>query len=314
MALTPTNFFIQGAPLPANFTGDPQEFFNAILDRMRIVSAIGQTTFIIGDVKPSSNQGPWLKGGTQWWVWDEDEADYVPLDISESFNLYVVQVDEPDGTDPDTPPFWIRITVDNRVSGIFYWFNGSWQPLFAFGVGTTAERPVNPIDYEKYYDTDIECQIWWERGQWRTVHGSVGDVKFVTWDTQAEAILRNPGWELLGTGTTSNVNWRGRALVQAAADKGGTPVFSMSTAAGITQRAVEDVFGEEEHTLTVDEMPTHSHHYTTNSSASKDGDGASAWNQPDSGTSTEFDVDDEGGDDPHNNVQPSLALFCLRKG
>lgn len=310
--LTPTNLFLQAAPLPQDFRGDPQQFFDAIVDRLRIVSAVGLTTFVVGDVKPSSNQGPWLKGGTQWWVWDEDEADYVPLDITESLNIFAVSETEPT-IDADSPPFWVRVTADNRVNGMFFLWNGSWQPLFNFSTGTTAERPANPIDFEKFYDTDIECQIWFERGQWRTVHGSVGDVKYVSWPTQSDALARNPGWELLGTGATSNVNWRGRVLSQAASDQGGSPAFSMVTAAGITPRAAGDLFGSETHTLITDEIPSHQHHYSTNRGAGTDGDGAAAWNQPDAGAPAEFDVDAEGGDQPHNNVQPCLALFCLRK-
>lgn len=312
MPLNPTNLFIQGAPLPPDFDGTPQEYFEAMLKRMRIVTPQGIVFFVTGSVKPSSDEGPWLKNGTQWWVWDDDAADYVPLDISASLPpLFFLQEDEPEsGVDTG---LWFRINSTlNRVTGAFIWLGNEWKPLFG-NTGTTAERPSNPANLERYYDTDIQCEIWWERGQWRTVAGTVGDVKFVTWPTAEEAMTRNPGWEILGTGDSNNANWRGRAITQATKNFGTSPTTDLGVGAGITKRAQGDLFGAEEHTLTVDELPSHQHSYTTNRSLSADGDGGAGWNQPDSAASSTFNVDATGGDQPHNNIPPSLALWTLRK-
>ena len=132
MALNPTNLVLQAAPLPATFTGDPNAFFRAMIERCRIMSASGTSFFIISDVEPTSNQGPWLKGGTQWWVWSNVLNKYVPLDVSESETKWY----QTGSTVPvvQDPPLWLRTTGGTTVIGPaqgqpvgWYLFNGtSW--------------------------------------------------------------------------------------------------------------------------------------------------------------------------------------------
>lgn len=65
-------------------------------------------------------------------------------------------------------------------------------------------------------------------------------------------------------------------------------------------------YGEDEHTLTIDEMPAHTH--TGGSSTGTTFDGI------DSGGVNSDDVTDStGGDQPHNNVQPTLFLNFIIK-
>lgn len=108
--LQDTNLLIVASQLPPTFAGDPNFFFRSILERMKIVSASGTAFFVVSDLEPSSNQGPWLKGGTQWWVWDEQLKRYVPLDISESETKWF----QVGSTTPATadPPVWLKTTED----------------------------------------------------------------------------------------------------------------------------------------------------------------------------------------------------------
>jgi len=110
MAFQNTNLVIQGSQLPAKFKGKPNDLFREMLARMRIVSPSGTSFFVTSDVEPSGNQGPWLKGGTQWWVWDSNLKRYVPLDISES-ETHWFQVG---ATTPTTanPPLWLKTTAN----------------------------------------------------------------------------------------------------------------------------------------------------------------------------------------------------------
>lgn len=130
MSLNPTNFLIQASPLPATFVGDPNAFFRAMVERMRIVSPTGVSTFVISDVQPQSNQGPWLKGGTQWFVWSEDLKTYVPLDISQSETHWF----QTGSTIPTTtePPVWLKTTSGTTQLGTgegtpvgWYLYNGT---------------------------------------------------------------------------------------------------------------------------------------------------------------------------------------------
>lgn len=330
-----TNLVVQAAPLPPNFRGTPQQFFEAIVDRMEIVSPFGFTYFISGPNKPSSNQGPWLKDGTQWWVWSDDAADYIPLDITESQKpVYVVAKVDPDTiivADPDNgivgyrgdpvgwkavdgPNLWFRKANSGlTIDGIFFYINGKWQSLLAT-TGATNERPDNPVPFERFYDTTISAEIWWERGQWRTVSGSLGDVKFVSWLTGQEALDHNPGWEILGTGETENTAWHGCVIGQATKDSSGAVTQLSVNAPNVTEHSAGSVVGAETHVLTVDEMPVHRHGpATATHAANMGGDGIALHN-----TDLQAAVDsnwtaDEGGDQAHSLVQPTLFLFALRK-
>lgn len=122
MALQNTNLLIQGSVLPATFKGTPNDLFVAMLQRMKIVSPSGQSFFIISDTEPSSNLGPWLKNGRQWWIFDSELKRYVPIDISASEKIWFqISVDVPATAEP---PLWLRVAADgNPVS--WNWWNGA---------------------------------------------------------------------------------------------------------------------------------------------------------------------------------------------
>lgn len=313
---TKTNLFLELAPLPPNFDGTPQEFAQALVERLRIVAPFGLTNFVIGGSKPTSNQGPWLKDGVQWWVWSDTEADYVPQDLTASAAVpYVITSVEPPTF---TPAVWIEVNgthfinihtaVDNGAGGL------RWEP-FRNKSGTTAQRPADPFEFERYYDETIETEIWFERGAWRTTSGVRGDVKYVSWATSTEALARNPGWEILGTGETNNTAWRGRALSQATKDT--IPGEDLDVSSGISEHAPGDTFGAETHTLTTAQIPAHTHTFDLEVTGAPDGankyaDWESSANatpaQPAAGV-----TQSTGGGEAHNNLGPRLALWCLRK-
>jgi hypothetical protein len=249
MSLQNTNLIISAAKLPPTFKGTPQEWLDEFTKRLRILSPSGIITISTSDTEPSSNVGPWLKGGTQWWVFDDETKRYIPLDISASeTRWYWIGPTVPEDT---VPPLWLKTTATptdaspvpgNAVS--WYLFNGTaWVPFNSIPLsGPTSGRPASPQDFLQYFDTDISTLIHWERGQWRTVAGTPGDIKPVAFSTLTEALTFNPGWSLLGV---SNRTIRGRYLVQAAKDSGGTPETVVTTDPGVPQRAVLEVFGED---------------------------------------------------------------------
>lgn len=257
MALNPTDLRIQSAPLPQDFEGSPQALFTAMIERMKIVSPSGSATFVTGDTMPTSNVGPWLRGGTQWWVFDVDSGTYVPLDIEESEKLpFFLGPTDPGTPSGDDPLVWLK-TSGNRAIEWYGWTGSEWRVVGHSSVsGPTSERPTAPEDLEEYFDTDINVLIHWERSAWRTVSGSPGDVKQVTATILADALEVNPGWQLLGISTQSQ---RGRVLGMAVKDPGGAPAASYATDSGITARYAGEEYGEETHVLTSDEIESHSH-------------------------------------------------------
>lgn len=252
-----TNLVIVSAPLPADFKGTPQEFYSAMVERMEIQSPAGTSFFIIGDVEPASNQGPWLKNGDKWYVWSDTLGRYVPADITDSLpSFFVVSDTTPANPGTDDALIWLK-TFSDRVLGWYFWNGITWRPGGNTPPsGPTSERPSVPQDLEQFFDTDINTLIHWERGAWRTVSGTPGDVKFVTTSILADAITANPGWEYLGETTQA---WRGRVLGVASKDPGGSPVASYLTDAGITQQESRAVAGEETHILTSTETEQHTH-------------------------------------------------------
>lgn len=257
MALNRTGLVIVAAPLPPDFCGTLQEFYAAMVERFQILSPSGIAFFSQGDVLPASDVGLFLLGGTQLFVFDANLGQYVPLDISQSETPdFFVGPNDPGPPPPEGPVFWIR-TNNNRVVGLYGWDGTSWKASANIDhSGTTAQRPVSPTDLEHYFDTDINVELRFERGAWRTAAGSPGDTKFVTHTTLAEAKRFSPGWEFLNLGDEAS---RGRVLSQASKDVGGTPVASFTTSSGITPRAPGDLSGEELHVLNSAEHERHVH-------------------------------------------------------
>jgi hypothetical protein len=249
MPLKATNLTIQMSPLPATFRGNPLDLATQMILRMKILSPSGSSFIFEGDTKPTSNVGPWLKGGTQWYVWDSAINDYVPLDISPSFVIpYWIGASQPSGVNP---VLWLQTTkdatdVDPNFGSALYWvlWNGTaWVPfMVAQGLGTTADRPAAPPDGFKFYDTDLGVELWWERGQWRTTSGVPGDIKHVGFSTLQDALDHNPGWELFGN---SFPQAYGRIISQATKDPGLTPVSSV-TPVGLPPRAAFETFGSDQ--------------------------------------------------------------------
>jgi len=236
MPLTNTGLIIQSAPLPTTFKGKPDDLRKAIVDRLKILSPGGITFIAVGSTEPTTNVGPWLKDGKKWYYFDETVKRYLPIDVSDSVSDEFQISESTPAT--STPPVWLR--TQNGAPVTWYFWNGAqWTPgMNIVQSGTTTDRPSDPFDLQQYYDTTISCLIWWERGAWRTVSGVPGDVKIVATQLLSEALLQNPGWEVLGA---SQQSWRGRYVSQATQDSSGT---SLTVGAGVAQRQSREIFGE----------------------------------------------------------------------
>jgi hypothetical protein len=243
--LQATSLILEIARLSTTFKGTPQQLVDEILSRARIVSPTGTGFIFTGDTEPTSNVGPWLRGGTKWYVWDDATKRYKPLDISDSETKWFhVGASTPATSDP---PVWLRTTHDQTEADPsigdplgWYVFNGTgWVPISGIPrSGGTASRPTSPIEFQQFYDSDISCLLWWERGAWRTVSGVPGDIKFVGQTTLSAALTQNPGWALFGA---SNSALRGRYFVMAAKDSAGT---DLTVSPNVAKRQPYETFGE----------------------------------------------------------------------
>lgn len=163
-------------------------------------------------------------------------AQYESVIGGENFNGVNYGSTEPAAENRDLA--WWKTDDSGNPLGWFGWNGSEWAgaPLI-IPSGPTASRPDNATVGQPYLDTDIDVMLVWNSTQWVTMAGSPGDVKFVTASTLTEALAKNPGWSNYTDATN-------RVLVGA------------SDGTGAGERAYGDTWGEEEHTITIEELPS----------------------------------------------------------
>ncbi len=117
----------RGAPLNPEFTGNLQQFFDAIVERLSIESQDDLSFFVSGSVAPSSNVGPWIKDGLTWYVWDVITGSYIPQVIDFQSLRYIAQAGSPD---QNKYVFWIKLDGTGKATGIYYYSGGAWKDVY----------------------------------------------------------------------------------------------------------------------------------------------------------------------------------------
>lgn len=75
----PVTFNLSLAPFPVTFEGTPQEWAEAVVDRLTIAPSEPWSSFQNGGIIPTSNVGPVLYNGVQWMVWNVSTGAYENL-------------------------------------------------------------------------------------------------------------------------------------------------------------------------------------------------------------------------------------------
>lgn len=106
----------------------------------------------------------------------------------------------------------------------------------------------------------------------------------------------------VGDGSTTfnlpNVNLANRTLVGSSGDG----EFSLG-----------NTMGEKEHTLTIDEMPSHKHNLQWDKEGAVGSGNGTLIKDGSTPTSYVYSTGSKGNDQPHNNMQPSIAAICIIK-
>jgi len=225
-------------------------------------------------------------------------SEYTGIDGAEGFSGLNYGSDTPSPENRGYP--WFKTDQDGNPIGLFSWNGSAWTAIpSTVASGTTEQRPLNPSTGTKFFDTTINVELIFYNGAWSTAAGSPGDTKFVNAPTIAEALARNPGW------------------IQYAA-AAGRVLGAAGSGTGLTARALGSQVGEENHILQVNEIPSHTH-TTELANANADGNdynldqGLSGHNSPGPAGSSTPTSSSAGGDEGHNNMQPTLFLWCLIK-
>jgi hypothetical protein len=191
MSLNPTNLYIQAAPIPATFKGNPNDMFTAMVQRMRILSPSGTNFIFIGDTEPTSNVGPWLKNGSQWYVWDESIKRYIPQNISASFTSpYFIGNTAPTST---TPNLWLQTSADAPNYGNpIRWF--LWN-----GAGWIWPHDILPGTGIRQMWVGTEQDLWFYDGGDGTDPAAAADATGGMWMVDTNFQQRSPRGALVGT-------------------------------------------------------------------------------------------------------------------
>lgn len=193
--------------------------------------------------------------------------------------------------------WWARTDGSGNPLGWYAWDGAAWAALpITVRSGPTSSRPSSPPTGTLYLDTDINVELIYERGQWRTASGSPGDIKYVTAATLADALTANPGWDhfILGIGN----------------------VIQGALADGSDQG---DTIGSSEITISEDQMPAHTHEdiHLTGSEADNGDAGTFAITASTQSVGVETmaasGTGSKGGGQPISVVQPTIIMFALYK-
>lgn len=230
----------------------------------------------------------------------------------------------PLAADRDKP--WLETTASGSPVAWKSWNGSEWEEMvFPVPSGGTSSRPSNPVTGQTFFDSDLNTLLIWERAAWRTASGSPNDLKYVEAADIATAEANNPGWFRVA-------DYYGRVIVAAGAG------------AGLTSRAFGDTGGSETevahnhslpastggHTLTIAEIPPHTHPVTAegynqsggggpSSPSSAGGDGfaitMTATSTGGGGSHTHSIGGNTGNNSPvaDDNMQPFICAWLLRK-
>ncbi len=114
-------------PLPSGQRYTPQGLVDAINARIKASTQESLALFSVGSVAPTSNQGPWLKNGVEWWVWSDTTGAYVPVQANELTLGYKAATTAPD---PAKYKLWIRLADDGEPLDINYSNGSVWRDIY----------------------------------------------------------------------------------------------------------------------------------------------------------------------------------------
>jgi microcystin-dependent protein len=308
---------IQMGALPLNFQGTPQQFADAIAERLSIVTQQALALFAAGSTEPAFNVGPWLDQSSSIGIWkgfDFVTGRYQPLPLADVSLRYILSNTPPN---PTVFQLWVKLSNAGKGQGAYVFYNGAWHDIYEDVINTitaaiNAVLPTAGPAGEVLTSNGPGVAPVWGRdvypGMIVDYAGATapnarfyicdGAEKLIAGDQQLFAAIGAVfGGDGISTFNLPDLRGRGRAGLGTADANGATPT-------SLGQKK-----GEETHLLTVGELAKHHHKFVA---AGLTGSGAAqAGANSDIRSPTDFTTDDEGLDTPHNTLGPILGLNAL---
>jgi len=289
--------------LPLNQSYTPNEFAQSIAARLRISTGQAYSLFTSGAVLPASDTGPhFLTTESTWYYFDYSTGSYQPISLNSKSIRYIISATAPSNIDYD---IWYRIAEDGTPLDIRKWQGDQWV-AFPVDYANISNKPnLAPVGVVHQWPTNTAPQDFLIcngaavlRGQYSALFSILG-TQFGAGD---------------GSTTFNLPDLRGRTAVGV-----GTGDATDATAWALGAKR-----GTEGNTISVAQLPVHSH-FVANT-ASVDGSTAdlSATNtlarinessvdnayrlKGTSAAATVGKTSDSGSGTVVANIQPSLAL------
>lgn len=270
-------------------------------------------------VAPEAGQRKWEAGEeppAAWWNWFWDACQKCFVNIKDFFNKQTID-------DTILPMIGEKTLMEhvngiaNRIKVITGEESYLTNPVATISWLKNAVDSFEPLGIPKpYFGTELPTRYLWCDG--KTIGDQFSNANalasvdahelFITlWGAPGLAIYESNG-NSCTRGTSAEADWNAHKKL-ALPKLNGRTLIGCDTIGGKSANVVKDnnakiiggIGGEEYHTLTINEMPSHSHslpsngHYT---SAERLGNGSGSNTQKTSAT---------GGGKPHNNMQPWIA-------
>ncbi len=221
-------------------------------------------------------------------------AQYVLIAGSGSVNGINYGADTPPPENRDMP--WWRTDADGNPMGMYSWNGSEWVTTETLvSNGPTAGRPITAAVGTEYFDTTISRLLIFERGQWRTADGGIGEIREYEGASIAAVLTLNPGW-------VEHSASAGRVIGSVNAD-----------------HAYGSLAGEDSTSLGINQIPAHLHTgIVLTGSEADSGDAGdlvitAATQSIGLRTITGSTTGNTGGSEAHNNLPPTLYLWRICK-
>lgn len=144
---SPVQFNVSAGTLPPNFTGTPQQFLDAIAGLLLVAPVEDWNSFVVGSAAPTSDVGPWLKDGTEWWVWSAGAGAYVPVVANALTLRRFIGSTTPSNVDYDV---WIQTDGGGVPQAIKIYSGGSWVDVYAATLSGYVAKATADVQYPKW--------------------------------------------------------------------------------------------------------------------------------------------------------------------